>query len=225
MLCKSGNDFFGRFVVVTELTAAVRMRESKNPLHRAFHKLPVIGGKLLCNAVDAADGRQNPYLVSYSDLAVLAAVALKKRRLTVGQFFKIRLVFELFFLLKSSSDVVRMHPFTRLNIGDRCSDHTAVFDDILARLNFSQGYLVSERDVLLRRDGKFLRAFALFDIFQCHKHIVRGVDLNYIHSRHSFIAFRMPELSIFFSSLTAASSKPGSADSSLPKKSVSFRIS
>ena len=88
--------------------------------------------QLLCYAVYTADSRNNPNLIAYADITILADVALERAVLNRDAEFLINRIVCIF---ESSCevglDVVLVYPFSSLEILGCMTDRIAVFNDIL----------------------------------------------------------------------------------------------
>ena len=170
-------DFLGVLVVVSELGAAVVMRESEDIIRPCF--LTETLGAFLDNTVYASYGRNNPHFVADTDLSVFAAIAHKSSGF-IGNIqyhlFGVILIFEQ--SREVGFDIILVHPaagFFRLS---GVPDREAVLNDVLAFREIFDGYLVSGRHVF--EDCDYLSVhfnnrpggLRLY----CYHHIVRRID-------------------------------------------------
>ena len=75
-MAREGREQSARLRVVRAgLAAPVGVCEGVDPLDAAGDQILAVGGELLRHVVDAADGRDYPYLVAHGDASVPAAEA------------------------------------------------------------------------------------------------------------------------------------------------------
>ena len=129
-----GGEEVGRHLVVrAELRAAVGMREGEAAAG---------GGEAFAEAVDAADGGDDPDVVADADAAVGVAVGHDRGRGLAGEVGEVRLVAVLQHIAKVGGEVVDMDMFAGGDVARGVSDRHAVLDYGLAGSDGAAGVLV-----------------------------------------------------------------------------------
>ena len=122
-------------LVAPQLRAAEGMRQRKAaaPCSDAF-----------CRFINAANGVDNPNIITDSHRAVRTAIAHKRRHLVrCGSFGKVRLVGIMQQLTQRGFDVVRVHMLAAVNITGGNADGEPVFNDFAAGRNITQGVFMA----------------------------------------------------------------------------------
>ena len=144
----------GVFVVLGELRAAVVVMPgpdgvdvaSTGFLHQAV-------GKVFSNAVDAADGGHNPYLVTHADVTILANITLKGSVFVFDcKWFVDRLIRVFERSAEVGLEIVLIDPVTGLHVLTGMTDGVAVLDNVFAFFDVGDEYFVTCRSVLIQRD-------------------------------------------------------------------------
>ena len=127
-------------VIVAKLRAAVGVAEEENAVSsfgiKSLFQETVLD--LPRNAVDTADGRQNPQLIAHADISVGTAVNLHIaiRRLYFRSL-KIGLITVLIQIAEVSPGIVGMNMLTRRDVHQRMADRQTIFDDVLPLRNIA----------------------------------------------------------------------------------------
>ena len=176
-------------MVAAHLAAAVGVGEGVEAVDAALDQVLVFLHHSRGNAVDAADGGDDPQLVSDGGAAVLTAVAHEGSRADRGLVVDLMAIGVFRRLAQAGADVVDVRPCARGDLRLRDADGVAVLDDRLPLGNPAQSDLVPARDILCGGDGDSVQFqyVALTDILQDHGDIVVGVDADCFHLRHSLV--------------------------------------
>ena len=141
------------------------------------------------NAVDAAYGRHNPYLVTHTHLTVLADIALEGTVLLFDvECFINRLVGVFQCAGEIGLEVVFVYPLSSLQVLEGMTNGVAVLDDVLTLLLVGDENFVSCRRVL-QNGNLFAVNFndvTLFLFLQADDNGVGGVNLKISSLFHLF---------------------------------------
>jgi hypothetical protein len=185
MMNHVGKHGAGVLVVRTELRATVIVRESHDCINRALTAADFVAesaNQLLANAVYAAHGGNNPYLVAYAYLPVGAAETAERALLTgFGYFYEGRGVTIVKQTFEVGLDAAMVDHCACLCGTGNMPDREAVLDDVLSFGKVAQDNLVSAGDVA--EEFNALYGLSCLQVLQGYGHVVVGIYLYVLHTR------------------------------------------
>ncbi len=184
MMDQCGQKLSGLLKVAAQLAAAERMSPEIEAVDRALDHILVLLHDLFCDAVHAADDRDDPDLIADRGAAVFSPVAHEGLRSDFRKRIDLMVIDVLGALGEACLYVVGVYPVTLLDVLLGDGDRIAVLDDRIAGLDVKKRDLVAAHDVFICRDGNAVdgELRSGLDLLEGNRNDVRRMNSDEFHT-------------------------------------------